>query len=177
MERPAHQLAANSSTLILRIDHASRLALDPFADVWQERVFTGVPADIEVGAIGVGERRVVHLFPDTTLVVIDWREVAVGGLLVQKQGQGFATARDAPVEFGLFTTLSTGVRGSQGRRNPMKSGYFVLYHARPWRSVGGRLRGPRFWVGGLLGGRHARGPYPRGGPASRVPVTFPTSPV
>ena len=77
----------------------------------------------------------------------------------------------------LFTTLSTGVRGSQSRRNPMKSGYFVLCHARQGRSVGGRLRGPSFWVGGLLGGRHARGPYPRGGPASRVPVTFPTSPV
>ena len=67
------------------------------ADFWQERVFAGVPADIEVGAIGVGERRVVHLFPDTTLVVIDWREVAVGGLLVQKQGQGFAPARQASI--------------------------------------------------------------------------------
>ena len=37
----------------------------------------------------------------------------------------------------------------------MKLGCFVDLHARTHRLVGGRLRGPRSWVGGLLGGGHA----------------------
>ena len=40
-------------------------------------------------------------FADTTLVVVDRREIAVGGLLVEEQRQRLAAALDAAVELGI----------------------------------------------------------------------------
>ena len=57
------------------------------ADFWQEWVFACIAADIDVSAIRVGEALAVQPFPNTTLIVIDGREIAVGRLLVQKQRQ------------------------------------------------------------------------------------------
>lgn len=60
----------------------------------------------------------------------------------------------------LFADLSTALSGVDGGCNPMKSGRFADLLARSPRLVAGRLRGPRTWVGGLLGVAHARPPDP-----------------
>ena len=56
---------------------------------------------------------------------------------------------------GLFVDLSTRIRGSWSSCNPMKIGVFLSFARSISRFCGGRLRGPRSWMGGLLGGVHA----------------------
>ena len=58
-------------------------------------------------------------------------------------------------QFGLFVDLSTRIRGSWSSCNPMKIGVFLSFARSISRFCGGRLRGPRSWMGGLLGGVHA----------------------
>ena len=60
-----------------------------------------------------------------------------------------------PVIFGLFVDLSIHIRGSWSSCNPMKIGVFLSAARSISRFCGGRLRGPRSWMGGLLGGVHA----------------------
>ena len=55
----------------------------------------------------------------------------------------------------LFVDLSTRIRGSWSSCNPMKIGVFLSFARSISRFCGGRLRGPRSWMGGLLGGVHA----------------------
>ena len=59
------------------------------------------------------------------------------------------------VFFRLFVDLSTRIRGSWSSCNPMKIGVFLSFARSISRFCGGRLRGPRSWMGGLLGGVHA----------------------
>ena len=57
--------------------------------------------------------------------------------------------------FRLFVDLSTRIRGSWSSCNPMKIGVFLSFARSISRFCGGRLRGPRSWMGGLLGDVHA----------------------
>ncbi len=63
--------------------------------------------------------------------------------------------RRMSVKDGLFVDLSTHIRGSWSSCNPMKIGVFLSAARSISRFCGGRLRGPRSWMGGLLGGVHA----------------------
>ena len=68
------------------------------------------PADIEIFAVRHGKPVGFQSFPDTTLVVIDGRQVAVGGLLVDEQCERLAPALDATVELGIGLRKHAGVQ-------------------------------------------------------------------
>src|SRR5437870_4388147 len=56
-----------------------------FAHLRQQRVFAGLFTDGEISAIRLRKTSALQAFTHTTYVIIDCREIAVGGRLVQKQ--------------------------------------------------------------------------------------------
>src|SRR6266480_4916421 len=82
----------------------------PAAGIWQERVFLRLASNIEIFAVRFGKPLGFQSFPGTTLVVIDGRQVAVGGLLVDEQCERLAPALDATVELGIGLRKHAGVQ-------------------------------------------------------------------
>jgi hypothetical protein len=129
-----------------------------------------IPRERPVLDVGVGQgRNAVYLARrGLTVFGIDPSRVAVDAVNALAQTESLPLAAEQAdfnthvprVDFWLFADLSTALGGIAGRCNPMKSGRFCDLHARSPRLVGGRLRGSRCWVGGLLGGVHARAPQP-----------------
>ena len=84
-----------------------------------------------------------------------WRAVDQDGDVIDILVQSHRDCRVATRFFRLFFDLSTHIRGSWSSCNPMKIGVFLSAARSISRFCGGRLRGPRSWMGGLLGGVHA----------------------
>ena len=89
--------AFRTTSIGIRILSASSAA-GAAADVGEERILLRLPAERQIRAVRLGKAGVLQSFPYPALVVVDRREVAVGGLLVEEQRQRFAAPLEAAIE-------------------------------------------------------------------------------
>jgi hypothetical protein len=68
-------------------------------NVGQQRVFAGLPADVEIGTIGLREAGTLEPFAHTSLVVIGGGKVSEGGNVILEDLEGFTSPLYAPVKF------------------------------------------------------------------------------
>ena len=70
-------------------------------DFRKDWIFPGLPTEREVVFVRVGGAGDLHPVPDASLVVVDRRQVGVGGLFVEEQRQRLAAPLQAAVELGV----------------------------------------------------------------------------
>ena len=67
----------------------------------KQRVFTGMAADAQIGAVRFREPGAFETVPRTSLEVIDGRKIAESGDIVLEEFEGFAAPGGTSVELGI----------------------------------------------------------------------------
>ena len=74
---------------------------DAAADFGKQRVFAGLTADGQIGAIRFSKPGTFQPFSNASLIVINDGEIAISRHVVHEKLKGFATAIDTLVELGI----------------------------------------------------------------------------
>ena len=98
---PSLPVGPNTARPAFRPGTFQRSVTCAFSGVSGERVLRGLPANGEVRAVRLCGLGAIQPFLDAALIVIDRREVAVRGLLVEEQRQSLAAALEGAVELGI----------------------------------------------------------------------------
>ena len=80
------------------------------AGIGGQGILAGLAAESDVLLVGLGEIGAFQAFANAALEVIHGREIAGGGGFIEEQGQGFAAAFQAAVEFGIGFDKALGLQ-------------------------------------------------------------------